>query len=270
MNRFEAAGAAFADLVALMARLRGPNGCPWDQKQTLQTLKPYLLEETHEVLEAMDGASLEPLCGELGDLLLQIVFQAELAFESGDFDAAAVAQGIHQKMVRRHPHVFAPEQGESGAGIENWEALKAKERGAQESCLDGIPKALPALLKAHRTGEKAAASGFDWPKGDEKGPRSKVDEEWGEVRDAIQEHAANPNPQNHAAIKDEVGDLLFALCNVARRLDIDPEDALQQATHKFSRRFRHIESALKKEDKRPKDVDFDRLNTLWDAAKQAT
>lgn len=255
-NRFDRAGAAFADLCRTMATLRGPQGCPWDREQTYATLKPYLVEEAYEVLEAMDS---DPQAhrDELGDLLLQIVFQSEIAFGRGDFDAESVVQSIDTKLKRRHPHVFGDAMADSADAVaRSWEAIKAEERGPDGSALDGIPKALPALLRASRCGEKAAALGFDWPAID--GALDKVEEEWREVRDAVAHAAAQ-------AVAEEMGDLLFSMVNVCRHLQLDAEEALRQATAKFERRFRHVERHIRATGS--SQTDLDALEEVWEDAK---
>ena len=210
---------ALDDLVSLVATLRGPAGCPWDRAQTPATMRPYLLEEAYEVVEAIDGGEPGALQAELGDLLFQIVLIAQMAQEAGRFSIQDVALGIHHKMVRRHPHVFVPGHVEADAGsVSAWEARKAMERPAGSSALDGVPNALPALIRAHRVGEKAARVGFDWP--DAGGVREKVDEELGELDAAL----AGGNP---AEIVDEYGDALLALANLGRALGLSPEDALR-------------------------------------------
>lgn len=261
MDRFERAGQAFAELCRVMARLRAPGGCPWDREQTLASLRTYLLEETHETLEAMDRGDPKAHREELGDLLLQIVFQTEITAEAGQFDVADVADAIRAKLVRRHPHVFGDAKAESASGaLANWEAVKAKERDAtKSSVLDGVPRAMPALLRAFRTGEKAAAVGFDWA--DMTGARAKVEEEWRELT----EHLA---PTLDAAkASEELGDLLFALTSLGRHLAVNPEDALRATIDKFHRRFRHVETQLATRGRTPKDSTLEEMDALWDEAK---
>ena len=202
-------GAAFERLVGLMARLRGPDGCPWDREQTLASLKPFLLEETYEVLDAIDHGSVDDHREELGDLLLQVVFQSEIQRQAGVFDAADVAHTIADKLVRRHPHVFERGQEDASAGPEDWEAIKRREKG-DRSAIGGIPKALPSLLRAQRMTAKASRVGFDWPSTD--GPLDKLQEELDELRQAV----ADREP---ASIESELGDLLFSLVNLAPVLE---------------------------------------------------
>ncbi len=253
------AGEAFAELCRLMARLRGPQGCPWDRQQTLASLKPYLLEETYETLDAIDAGEPEAHREELGDLLLQVVFQAQIRHEQGHFDAAAVARAITDKLWRRHPHVFGDAQASDADGaLATWEAQKAAERAAGQSALDSIPRALPALLRAQRTGEKAAAVGFDWQSAAEVLP--KVDEELAELRQAMR--------RGHAReIEEELGDLLFAIVNLARHLHLDAESALHKATEKFGKRFRQVERGLRERQRSGMQTTLDQLEALWEEAK---
>jgi MazG family protein len=229
---------AVDDLVAIVARLRGEGGCPWDRAQTPETLRPYVLEEAYEVVGAFDQGDRAALCRELGDALFQIVLLARIAEEEGAFTLDDVARAASAKMVRRHPHVFDPgtEGPEDPGSMAAWEAHKARERGNDGSALDGVPTALPALVRAHRVSEKAAGVGFDWP--DAAGVRAKVDEELGELDQAI----ASGDP---SAIGEELGDLLFALVNLGRHLPVAAEDALRTATDKFERRFRRLESTVR-------------------------
>lgn len=260
MDRFDEAGKAFARVCRIMAQLRAPGGCPWDREQTAVTLKPYLIEETYETIDAIDAGDPQALREELGDLLLQVVFHAELAAESESFDIAAVATGIADKLVRRHPHVFGGEQaaGDPGAALRNWESVKATERPLDKGLLDSIPRALPALLRAMRTGEKAGSVGFDWSAPHE--VTAKVDEEWAELREAMEASGRD-------AIAEELGDLLFAVVNLSRRLQVDAESALHRATDKFHRRFAYIEQRLRAEGRRARDASLSELDALWDEAK---
>ncbi len=258
MDRFDRAGRSFASLCRIMARLRAPGGCPWDREQTFASLRPYLIEEAYEALEAMQAEDPAAHCEELGDLLLQIVFQAEIANERGDFDAAKVADGISEKLQRRHPHVFGDDPAENVAGAwVRWEQSKAKERPDKASRLDGIPTSMPALLWATRVGQKAASIGFDWP--DAAGVSDKVKEEWDELLCAI---AAG----DEQAMEEELGDLLLTLTSLGRHLEIDPESALRAAITKFSRRFRHVEADLVGVEN-PLSISIDHLEELWQKAK---
>src|SRR5512136_1471355 len=230
---------AIERLLAIMARLRAPDGCPWDLEQTLETLRPYVLEETYEVLEAIDDGDPAAHREELGDLLLQIVFQARLREESGAFAFADVADAISDKLVSRHPHVFGDGQVKDAEGVlKQWAALKREEKrkkGGSLSALEGVPRELPALARADRLTEKASRVGFDWP--DAAGARAKVAEELGELDEAIASG-------NRAHVEDELGDVLFALANLARKLGIPPEEALRGALGRFVSRFEHVEGEL--------------------------
>ena len=247
-------------LVEVMAALRDPaEGCPWDLEQTHQSLKPYLIEETYEVLDALDQESPEELCEELGDLLLQIVFHARLAEEKGTFDFRAVEQGIVEKMVRRHPHVFAP-KGErpSAESVEaNWEKQKAKEG---KRALSGVPRHLPALLRSIRVTEKAARVGFDWKFAED--VLDKVIEEAQELKAALQSRQSE-------AIAAELGDLLFSLANFSRHIDVDPEEALRNTIDRFTARFEWVETALINRGDALGETPLDELNQLWEEAKKA-
>jgi tetrapyrrole methylase family protein/MazG family protein len=247
----------------IMEHLRGPEGCPWDREQTLETLRTYLTEEAHEVIAAIDAGSPEALREELGDLLLQILFQARVAEESGAFDIEAVMKGIGDKIVSRHPHVFASGRLDNAEQVlAQWEQLKADERrGRQDaSMFAGVPDALPALLKALRISSKAARVGFDWS--DAAGVWSKIEEEMAELADAVRRGERAP-------IAEEIGDLLFTIVNLARHQDVDPEQALQAANRKFIERFRYIEEALTRDGKRPAPEERDRMEALWREAKTA-
>ncbi|MFK3890320.1 nucleoside triphosphate pyrophosphohydrolase [Sphingomonas sp. NPDC079357] len=218
-------------LIAIMARLRGPDGCEWDRAQTFATIAPYTIEEAYEVADAIERGDLAELKDELGDLLLQVVFHSRIAEEAGAFTFDDVAAAISDKMERRHPHIF---RGEAEGGHHRWEEVKAAERAAKgaASPLDGVARGLPALLRAEKIQNRAARVGFDWP--DTAGPRAKIDEELAEV-------AAATTP---AEVADEVGDVLFAMVNWARHLGVEPEAALRAATGKFERRFRAMEAAV--------------------------
>ena len=260
-------GAAVQQLVGLMQRLLAPGGCPWDRAQTLATLVPYLVEETYEVVDALADGDPADHREELGDLLLQIVFQSELRSSEGLFGIDDVARGIVEKLVRRHPHVFGEVQV-SGADdvLANWAKLKAAEKAAKAAekgqkkggALEGIPRTAPALLRATRAGEKAGAVGFDFP--DAEGPRAKVDEELRELDEA----RARGDAEEMAR---ELGDALFALVNLGRKLGLDPESALRDATDRFGRRFRHIETSLEKEGRAVASGSPEELDRLWEEAK---
>ena len=241
-------------LLAIMALLRDPErGCPWDREQTLATLKPYLVEETYETLDAIDAGDPGRLKGELGDVLLQIVFQSQIASEAGWFDFTAVAETLGRKLIRRHPHIFAAGEAHTADDVlDIWESTKRAEGG---SLLEGIPRHMPGLQKAHRMTEKAARVGFDWP--DVDGVLDKVSEEAGELARA----------DSHDEKVHEIGDLLFALANLSRRLGIEPEEALQKANARFRRRFSHVEQGVKAAGKEMNEVPLEELDSLWDEAK---
>lgn len=247
---------AFDRLIEVIARLRAPNGCPWDRVQTHDSLKPYLVEEVYEVLEAIDRNDPALLQEELGDLLLQIVLHAQIASESQQFSLRDVAEQIAEKMIRRHPHVFGDVTVTGTADVwRNWEQIKKEEKKDQQSMLDSIPAALPALFRAAKIQKKAARVGFDWP--DEAGVLEKVKEE-------IREFEAENNKLKQA---DEFGDILFSLVNLARKLDIDAEDALRLATNKFEKRFRYVEQQVNTSGKPWKDFTLTELDEFWNAAK---
>jgi MazG family protein len=249
-------GESLADLVAVMKRLLAPDGCPWDREQTLGTLKSYLLEETYEVLEAIEEGTPAEHCEELGDLLMQIVFQAEL--RAGSFTIDDVVKGIADKLVRRHPHVFGDVKLDTaGQVLDQWSKLKEKEKPRRT--LDGVPRTLPALTRAHKLSERAAQVGFDWP--DAAGARAKVAEECEEIDRAM---AAG----DRAAQEHELGDLLFAAVSLARKLGLDPEAALRAANARFTSRFEHIEDRLRERGKAPRDSDLAEMDALWDEAKR--
>ncbi|HEX8118725.1 MAG TPA: nucleoside triphosphate pyrophosphohydrolase [Pyrinomonadaceae bacterium] len=270
--------ANFQDLVALMARLRSPEGCPWDREQTYATLAPMLLEEAYEAFEAVEEARQgrpANLCEELGDLLFQIVFYAQVASERGEFRIEDVTGQIHAKMVRRHPHVFGDVVVRDNEELlRNWEALKAEEkraagRGVEEdaSILDGVSAKAPALMEAHQLATKAARVGFDWRNVEE--IFDKLHEEVDELREAIREkHEAAPDAESAAQrVREEVGDLLFAVANIARHLDAEPEAALKLTNRKFRRRFRHIERGLKARGRQLGQATIEEMEELWQEAK---
>ncbi len=243
-----------------MRTLLGPNGCPWDREQTLETLRQYVIEEAHEVADAIDRGSPELLREELGDLLLQVVFQAELTDRKGWFDIDGVVDAICDKLIRRHPWVFGDERVEDATGaVNSWEAIKAKEK-KKGGALSGVPVALPGLLRAVRIGEKASAVGYDWP--DAGGPRAKIDEELEELDEAA-------DRGDIAALEHELGDLLFALSTYARKQGLDPEAALRASLNRFSWRFRHCEQTAGAQGKDLRDYTEPELDEMWERAKAA-
>lgn len=270
-DRFTRAAAAVERLARIMAQLRAPGGCPWDREQTLQSLKTYLLEETYETIDAIDAGDPAGHRDELGDLLLQIVFQSEIAQESQAFGLAEVATAIADKMVRRHPHVFADGDAKTASDVtKNWERIKAEERAKNgkkkaSGTLDGIPKAFPALLRALRTGEKAAAVGFDWTHAAD--VRAKVREEWSELDEALAEREKSDDPAKQAHVAEELGDLLFSIANLARHLGVDPEDALRGTLEKFQKRFSYLEQKLADSGRSPSEATVDEMERLWEDAK---
>lgn len=254
------AGPAVDRLVSLIQRLRAPDGCAWDRRQTLETMRKWLLEETYEVLDAIDAGDANAHRGELGDLLFVLAFQAELQAEAGAFDLADVADAIHAKMVRRHPHVFgdAPNTDEP-MGLQRWEAQKALE-DPDRSAVDGVPRAMPALARAERLGVKAGAVGFDWPDADAVLPV--LDGELAELAEA--RHGGDI-----AEITHEIGDVLFSAVNLARKLGISPESALQQANDRFEARFRRLESDVRADGDQVSNLPMAALEVRWQAAKRA-
>ena len=268
------AGRLFARLVTIMAQLRSPRGCPWDRKQTLQSLRPFLLEETYEALDAIDRRDVAELRGELGDVLFQCVFQSQITAERREFDAGDSLQAIIDKLVRRHPHVFTPDgrllprktarrTGVRTAGrvLQRWEALKADEQkaaGRKPRVLSGVPRALPALLRAHEIGARVSAVGFDWP--DSAGVLDKIDEELAELRDA--------SGRSRRLTEEEFGDLLFSIANLARKLGLEPEAALRQANEKFTRRFESLEDDFERRGRSMHGAPLDELEAAWQAVKR--
>lgn len=262
------AAAAIERLLAIMSRLRDPEGgCPWDLEQSFATIAPHTIEEAYEVADAIERGDMAHLKDELGDLLFQVVFYTQMSREIGAFDFADVANSISDKMIRRHPHVFGEEKIESAAAqTAAWEAQKEAERraaaeatGRRPSALDGVIPGLPALLRAVKLQKRAARVGFDWP--DSLQVLDKIAEEVAEIRDEI------TNGGGQDRLRDEVGDLLFAVVNLARHLDVDPEGALRGANAKFERRFRRIEALLADSGREAKDASLDELEALWIQAK---
>lgn len=251
--------AELADLVALVARLRAPDGCPWDREQGLANLRAYLVEEAHELAAAIDGGDWEEIAEELGDLLFQAAFVARLGEEAGALSAAAVVAAVHAKLVARHPHVFGGEQlADAGEVVRAWERRKAAERPA--GLLAGVPPSLPALLAAYRMTQKAAGVGFDWP--DAAGVLAKLREELGELEAELAAGAPA------ARVGEELGDLLFAAANLARHLGHDPECALAGANAKFRRRFAAVEAALAGRGIAAADAGLELMDALWEEAKR--
>lgn len=264
------AGFSLERLVSLMGALRGEQGCPWDREQTHQSLKPYVVEETYEVLEAIDSGKTDKLKEELGDLLLQVVFHAQLATENNQFNIDDVINSISDKLIRRHPHVFAGTKVAGVAGVlENWEKIKLSEiPGERESALDGVPKDLPALLKAEKVQAKASKVGFDW--GDLAGPLAKVHEEFEEFEEVLKaKPRAGESNMAGDRLEDEFGDILFALVNVGRFLKINPEMALRRTIDKFEKRFRFMEREAAQTGRKLTEMTLAQMDELWDRGKES-
>jgi len=253
---------AFDELVQLLATLRAPGGCPWDQEQTHESIRRYAIEEAFEVAEAIDSGDPDELRLELGDLLLQVVFHSQIATESGSFDIEGVCRGVIDKMERRHPHVFGDvEVTDAGEVSRNWEEIKAAERGTTASVLDGVPRALPALQRAERVSEKAAKGGYDWTEAADVLP--KITEEAAELGEAL-------GTGNQEARSAEFGDLLFSLVNFGRKLGIDPEEALARTVGRFEKRFRFAEARARDSGRKLGELSDRERDELWEKAKQAT
>jgi MazG family protein len=291
-------GERFERAVLIMERLRAPGGCPWDREQTFDSIKPYTLEETYEVLEAIDNHDWEELPGELGDLLLQVLFYSEMAKEEGTFSIDDVLDRLSNKLVHRHPHVFgdtkADTKADTSADVKrNWEALKVEERkhrtgksksetATPASILAGISSSMPALLEAHKLSSRAAQVGFDWP--NVEGLFEKLAEETRELREELRDYPApGPRPEGRGVagsgktrvseelrtrMEEEVGDLFFVLVNIARYLSLDPESALRKANRKFRRRFQAVEAKFREEGKPLEGASIDELELMWQTAKQ--
>jgi MazG family protein len=255
------AAAGFARLVEIMARLRSPEGCPWDREQNFDTIKPYLLEETYEVLDAIDARDWSGLAEELGDLLLQAVFFAQMASEESRFDITDSLHAINSKLVRRHPHVFGDGDAKTADQVkQRWDEIKAKEKPRPKGLLGGVPRNLPALVEAQQIASKAAGGGFDWENVEQ--VLDKLREELSELDDA--RAAGRP-----AAIEDEIGDLLFVIVNIARFLKTDPEQALRKTNAKFRRRFEYVERGLEARGKAPREATIEEMEALWQEAKRS-
>lgn len=264
-------GSSLPRLVEVMTRLLAPDGCPWDREQTLESLRPFLIEETYEVLDALERGTPPEHCEELGDLLMQIVFQAALRQARGEFSIDDVVTAIVDKLVRRHPHVFgapgASDVKTAGEVLQQWEQIKAGEKSAATATasdkpprtLAGVPVGLPALARAQKLGGKAGKVGFDWPSWE--GSLAKVREEVEEIHECAQQG-------DRAAAHHEVGDLLFAVVNLARKLDVDAETALMDASRRFTARFEYIEDRLRQNDRAPRDSNLEEMDALWTEAKQ--
>ena len=296
--RMSSTGERFERAVAIMDRLRAPGGCPWDREQTFDSIKPYTLEEAYEVLEAIDNRNWPELAGELGDLLLQVLFYAEMAKEQASFTIDDVLDRLSAKLINRHPHVFGDVKADTSAEVKrNWEALKVEERKKRQnsgsegdaasakpesnSILTGVSSAMPSLLEAYKLSSRAAQAGFDWPKVE--GLFDKLNEETNELREQLQEFPApGPRPQAQgvagsgrtavpedlqARLEGEVGDLFFVLVNIARYLSVDPESALRKTNRKFKRRFQWMEARLHESGRSADKATMEELEALWQQAK---
>lgn len=254
------AGPGFTRLVEIMARLRAPGGCPWDREQTFDTIKPYLLEETYEVLDAIDARDWQELADELGDLLLQVVFFSQMAAEQGYFDVSDSIVAINSKLIRRHPHVFGDGDAKTaGDVVRRWDEIKAAEKERPKGLLAGVPRSLPSLVEAQKIAAKAAGAGFDW---------DNIDQVFDKMREELGELEAARADGAQEKIEDEIGDLLFVLVNVARFLKVDPEQALRKTNAKFRRRFAHVEGELDTQGKTLDAATIDEMEELWQAAKR--
>jgi len=269
---FQAAASEFDRLCQVVARLRAPGGCPWDREQTNESILPQLIEEAYELLEAVRAKDAENFREELGDILLHVVMHAEIAREAGQFDVAAVINEVSGKLVRRHPHVFGESDArDTGAVVKQWEAIKRKEKKKDSHYLASLPAALPALMRAQKAQTKVARVNFDWT--EFKDVVAKVDEEVGETKSAIEKWHRHPSdesgsPSASAEVEDEIGDLLFAVVNLARKCGIDAETALQKATDKFRARFNRVEDEVKARAKQLGEVDLAELDGIWEQIKK--
>jgi MazG family protein len=261
MSDHKMAGEKFAELLGLMVRLRGENGCPWDREQTHQTLKPFLLEETHELLDALNGNDAAKIRQELGDLLHQIVFHCQIGAENGTFTAAQVISNLADKIARRHPHVFGGEPLlDTGAVTRQWGQIKAQEKldGISNSALGNLPQSMPALARAQSISERAARIGFDWPN---------MEPVWQKVAEELNELKTACASGDRQRTAEELGDVFFCLVNLARFLGLQAEEVASQATDKFIARFNYVESQLRQAGKTPDQSTFEEMDRLWDEAK---
>lgn len=258
---YKLAGEKFAELLETMGRLRGRNGCPWDKDQTHASLKQFLLEETHELLETLDGKDSAKICEELGDLLHQIVFHCQIAAEGETFTAVDVIAELNNKIIRRHPHVFSSQAlPDTAAVLKQWAEIKARENSpaTRQSALGNLPKSMPALARAQKITERASRVGFDWPS---------VEPVWEKIEEELNELKTACAAGNKTRVEDEIGDLFFSLVNLARFLGIQAEESLNQATAKFIKRFKYIEARLQETGKTPTACSLEELDHLWDEAK---
>jgi tetrapyrrole methylase family protein/MazG family protein len=248
------------ELLTIMERLRSVNGCPWDKVQTRESIKPYLIEEAYELIESIEEDDPEKIREELGDLLFQIVFQCQIAREKGEFDMSGVIEKIGEKMISRHPHVFGEAECRTpGEVVKQWEVIKKQEGKLRDSILEGVPKAMSSLLRAHRLQKRAAQAGFDWDKVED--VLKKVDEEMQELKDALKSG-------KREEMEDELGDIFFMLVNLSRFMKVNPEDAHRRTISKFISRFRHIEMKAAEQHRELSDMTLEEMDRLWDEAKQ--
>ena len=254
------AASGFARLVEIMARLRARGGCPWDREQNFDTIKPYLLEETYEVLDAIDARDFAGIAEELGDLLLQAVFFAQMASEEGRFNITDSLEAINSKLVRRHPHVFGDAEAKTSDDVKRrWDEIKAEEKPRPKGLLNGVPRSLPALVEAQQIASRAAGAGFDW---------ENLEQVLDKLREELAELQGAREGQQHSEVEDEIGDLLFVLVNIARFVKVDPEQALRKTNAKFRRRFAHIEDGLAAAGKTPAEASIEEMESLWQDAKR--
>jgi len=250
----------FQDLVDIVAKLRGPEGCPWDKEQTRETLRPFLVEEFYELIDALNEKDTEGMKEELGDLLFQIVLQSQLAREEGQFDIHDVVNGIAQKMVKRHPHVFGDKKLKTSGDVMGWwEEHKKREGKSRKSAIGGVPVSLPALLRAQKLQMKATKTGFDWERIED--VFAKLDEEINELKSALAK-------KNRREIEDELGDIFFVMVRIANFVEVNPEDALLKSINKFIRRFRHIEEEAVRQGKKLAEMTLAEMDVLWNRAKK--
>jgi MazG family protein len=264
----ETAGEKFQQLVAIMARLRAPDGCPWDREQTFDSIKPYTLEETYEVLQAIDQRDWPELAQELGDFMLQAVFYGQMASEQNLFRIEDALDAINQKLIRRHPHIFGDQSAASAEDVKRiWGEVKSaekKDKGkSAEGLLSGVPRALPALVEAQQIATRAAAVGFDW-----ENPEQVVDKLHEELAEFAEARRTASPDSLHDSLEDEMGDMLFVLVNLARFVKVDPEQALRRTNAKFRARWSHIEARLAEENRKPQDATVAEMETLWQEAKR--
>ncbi len=251
-------GNQFEELVNIVSRLRAPDGCPWDREQTNHTLLPYFVEEVYEAIESIDDGDWDLVKEELGDILLHIVFQASIAEDEKNFQIIDSLDNINKKLINRHPHVFGDAKAEAAFHAkQNWEAEKHKEKG-RESRLDGVPNSLPSLIRAQRLQQKASYAGFDW---------EKIEQVWGKVNEEIIELKEAEISGNNQHIEEEIGDLLFAIVNLSRHLNISSEDALRKTNQKFIRRFKKVEEGIKAKGKKLNEASLKEMDSIWNEAK---